>query len=66
MSTSFSITESDWQGVDDEPTAGSDNIVKSDGVFSSISAEIARATAAEQANEEEISECTNKIFNINI
>ena len=32
MSNTFSTTESDWQGVDDEPTAGSDNLVKSGGV----------------------------------
>ena len=32
MATSFSTSESDWQGVDDEPTAGSDNLVKSGGV----------------------------------
>ena len=32
MTTSFSTTKSDWQGVDDEPTAGSNNLVKSGGV----------------------------------
>ncbi len=32
MVTSFSTTESDWQGVDDEPITGSDNLVKSGGV----------------------------------
>ena len=32
MSDTFSITESDWQGVDDKPAAGSDNLVKSGGV----------------------------------
>lgn len=32
MTQNFSITESDWQGVDDEPTADSDNLVKSGGV----------------------------------
>ena len=42
MATSFSTSESDWQGVDEQPTAGSDNLVKSGGVFSAISAEIAR------------------------
>lgn len=36
MSDTFSITESDWQGVDDEPTAGSDNLVKSGGVYGEI------------------------------
>ena len=35
MSTNWSITENDWQGVDDEPTAGSDNLVKSGGVYNS-------------------------------
>lgn len=35
MSTDWSITENDWQGVDDEPTAGSDNLVKSGGVYNS-------------------------------
>lgn len=33
MSNSFSTTESDWQGVDDEPTDESQNLVKSNGVF---------------------------------
>ena len=32
MATSFSTNKADWQGVDDKPTAGSDNIVKSSGV----------------------------------
>lgn len=32
MADDWSITESDWQGVDNEPTAGSDNLVKSGGV----------------------------------
>lgn len=36
MATSFSINESDWQGVDDEPTVGSDNLVKSGGVSSRL------------------------------
>ena len=36
MTTSFSTTESDWQGVDDEPTVGSDNLVKSGGVADAI------------------------------
>ena len=36
MSNSFSTTESDWQGVDDEPTVGSDNLIKSGGVADSI------------------------------
>lgn len=33
MADTFSTTESDWQGIDDEPTAGSNNLVKSGGVF---------------------------------
>lgn len=33
MATSFSTTVADWQGVDDEPIAGSDNLVKSNGIF---------------------------------
>jgi hypothetical protein len=33
MADSFSTTETDWQGVDDDPTAGSNNLVKSGGVF---------------------------------
>ena len=32
MSDSFNTNEANWQGVDDEPTAGSDNLVKSGGV----------------------------------
>ena len=33
MATSFSTTESDWQGVDDEPTIGSQNFVESRGIY---------------------------------
>ena len=36
MSTSFSTNKADWQGVDEQPTAGSDNLIKS----GAISAEI--------------------------
>lgn len=36
MATSFSTGEANWQGVDDEPTAESDNLVKSGGVFTDI------------------------------
>ena len=32
MATYFSTAESDWQGVDDEPTPESDNLIKSGGV----------------------------------
>jgi ABC-type Na+ transport system ATPase subunit NatA len=34
MKNTWSATETDWQGVDDEPIAGSDNLVKSGGVYS--------------------------------
>ena len=33
MSDSFNTTVANWQGVDAEPTAGSDNLVKSGGIF---------------------------------
>ena len=33
MSDKFSTTEAEWQGVDDEPTVESDNLVKSGGVY---------------------------------
>ena len=33
MSDSFNTTVANWQGVDDEPTAGSDNLVKSGGIY---------------------------------
>ena len=36
MSNSFNTTVTNWQGVDDEPTAGSDNLVKSGGAADSI------------------------------
>ena len=36
MADTFSTTPSNWQGVDDEPTAGSENLVKSGGVVESI------------------------------
>lgn len=36
MAQTFSTTESDWQGVDEEPSAGSDNLVKSGGVWSTV------------------------------
>ena len=35
-SDSFNTTEANWQGVDDEPTTGSDNLVKSGGVYEGI------------------------------
>lgn len=40
MTTSFSTNKADWQGVDDEPTAGSDNVARSGGVYSAISAKV--------------------------
>ena len=33
MATSFSTTVADWQGVDDEPTTGSQNFVESRGIY---------------------------------
>lgn len=39
MATTFSTTPSDWQGVDDVPTAGSDNLIKSKAVFDVIGGE---------------------------
>lgn len=36
MTASFSTNEYNWQGVDEEPTAGSDNLVKSGGAYASI------------------------------
>ncbi len=36
MSSSFNTTVSNWQGVDEEPTAGSHNLVESGGVYTKI------------------------------
>jgi hypothetical protein len=36
MSDTFNTTKVNWQGVDDIPTAGSDNLVKSGGVYESF------------------------------
>ena len=36
MADSWSTVVTDWQGVDNEPTAGSNNLVESGGVFESI------------------------------
>jgi lysophospholipase L1-like esterase len=36
MSDTFNTTVTNWQGVDDEPTAGSENLVKSGGVAKNI------------------------------
>jgi hypothetical protein len=40
MANSFSTTVTDWQGVDDEPTAGSDNLVESGGVEKGFAPEL--------------------------
>ena len=42
---SWSTIESDWQGVDDEPTAGSDNLVKSGGVAKYLTFKTSLATS---------------------
>ena len=34
MSDTFNTTPANWQGIDDEPTSGSNNLVKSGGVYS--------------------------------
>ena len=36
MNQNWSTVVTDWQGVDNEPTAGSDNLVKSEGVANDI------------------------------
>lgn len=36
MSDTFNTTPANWQGIDDEPVAGSDNLVKSRGVFNEV------------------------------
>lgn len=36
MKSTFSTAVNDWQGVDDEPTAGSNNLVKSGGVVNKL------------------------------
>ena len=36
MAQNFTTDVTQWQGVDDEPTAGSDNLVKSGGVYNAI------------------------------
>jgi hypothetical protein len=38
MSDTFNTTVANWQGVDDVPTAGSDNLVKSGGVYAKTNA----------------------------
>ena len=39
MANTFSTTAADWQGVDDEPIAGSENLVKSGGVYNTVISE---------------------------
>lgn len=41
MATTWSTTVTDWQGVDDEPTAGSNNLVTSGGIATYVNEEIA-------------------------
>lgn len=43
MTNQWSTTISDWQGVDDEPTAGSDNLVKSGGIKDTLIQELGRS-----------------------
>lgn len=50
MSQTFSTTESDWQGVDDEPTAGSNNLVESGGVWKSVGTPISKSVTATSTN----------------
>ena len=45
MAQNFTTDVVQWQGVDDEPTAGSDNLVKSEGVYNAIeNAEVNRVS----------------------
>lgn len=46
MSDSFNTTPSNWQGLDDEPTENSENLVKSGGVHSAIQTSMDVALAA--------------------
>jgi hypothetical protein len=48
MSDTFNTTPANWQGIDDEPTAGSKNLVKSGGVFDCKS--IVRITIFDSTN----------------
>jgi hypothetical protein len=48
MSDTFNTTPSNWQGIDDEPTAGSKNLVTSGGVYLKINQEKQRAESVEQ------------------
>lgn len=40
MANEWSTTVSDWQGVDDEPTTGSNNLVKSGGVYADVNRKV--------------------------
>lgn len=40
MADEWSTTESDWQGIDNVPTAGSHNLVESEGVFKAINSSV--------------------------
>lgn len=55
ITTSFSTNEADWQGVDDEPIANSNNLVESGGVYKAIKildSEIIRKVEPEDDEEE--------------
>lgn len=55
MPDEWSTTVTDWQGIDDEPTIGSDNLVKSGGVINKISS---ATVAAKKYSIKDV--CTNK------
>ena len=42
MSNTFNTNIANWQGVDDEPTAESDNLIKSGGVYKEISQKVSK------------------------
>src|SRR5574344_489198 len=54
MSDTFNTTPADWQGVDDEPTSGSENLVKSGGVADELTQVRSDLSAAEKGLSEEI------------
>ena len=53
MAQNFTTDTTQWQGVDDEPTAGSDNLVKSGGVYDALdkASEISKEVDVEVGNE---------------
>lgn len=51
MAASWSTTVSDWQGVDETPTAGSQNLVKSGGVDKQITLSVPYLVLSEEAGE---------------